>query len=262
MSVVLQRVPQDTAFAPVEEVQVVASSAKLADAPFPETLTVSLRTQGINLAFDVALKRDLFASDAIVVAHDGPEAALLKQNAPRPIAYAAKLPDNGYVRLTILGDDANKFHATIKLTDRFVVVDPIEHHKAAIQDRLRASSASTGLVSYVLPLEAVQVSTEAHRQLAQWGRMADCTWTPKQITVGVASDAGFTDEHGGAAKTQSYLTAVYNSINGLYDDQIGVHLTIGTFLIETAVGGPSWNVAPGSCGPMVDMNTQLDALKA
>ncbi|KAH9101287.1 hypothetical protein LEN26_015801 [Aphanomyces euteiches] len=259
---VLQRVPQDTAFAPVEEVQVVASSAKLADAPFPETLTVSLRTQGINLAFDVALKRDLFASDAIVVAHDGPEAALLKQNAPRPIAYAAKLPDNGYVRLTILGDDANKFHATIKLTDRFVVVDPIEHHKAAIQDRLRASSASTGLVSYVLPLEAVQVSTEAHRQLAQWGRMADCTWTPKQITVGVASDAGFTDEHGGAAKTQSYLTAVYNSINGLYDDQIGVHLTIGTFLIETAVGGPSWNVAPGSCGPMVDMNTQLDALKA
>ncbi|KAF0775579.1 hypothetical protein AaE_000721 [Aphanomyces astaci] len=227
------------------------------NAPYPSSLHVHFRTShGMDMKFDVRLKRNLFAADSFVWAHDGPELALLKSHKPHHIAYEGTLP-LGYIRLTMF--DRHTFHATIKLHDKIVVVDPVEHHKNAHQ----LTSPVTGMLAYSIPLEAAALSNEHHRQLTStFGRMATCTWSARQITVGVVSDAGFTSEHGGAAKTQSYLIAVYNSINGLYDDQIGVHLTIGAFLIETAAGGAAWNVEPQTCGAMVDMNVQLNAVKS
>ncbi|RHY28484.1 hypothetical protein DYB32_005942 [Aphanomyces invadans] len=228
------------------------------DAPFPPSLHIHFRTSNhIDLQFDVNLKRDLFAPDTFVWAHEGPELALLKSHKPHHIAYEGKLPQ-GYIRLTMF--EAHKFHATVKLHDKIVVVDPVEQHKVAHQ----LDSPVTGLVAYTMPLAAATLSEDHHHRhlTTTYGRMTACTWTARQITVGVASDAGFTSEHGGAAQTQSYLIAVYNSINGLYDDQVGVHLTIGAFLIQTAPGGPAWNVEPQTCGPMVDMNIQLNAVKS
>ncbi|RHY59503.1 hypothetical protein DYB34_001160 [Aphanomyces astaci] len=225
------------------------------DAPYPSSMHVHFRTtHGTDLEFDVRLKRDLFAADSFVWAHDGPELALLKSHKPHHIAYEGKVP-HGYIRLTMF--DRHMFHATIKLHDKIVVVDPVGHHKNAHH----LSSPVTGMVAYSIPLASATLSNQHHRQLTSFGRMAGCTWSSRQITVGVASDAGFTSEHG-AAQTQSYLIAVYNSVNGLYDDQIGVHLTIGAFLIETGVGGPAWNVEPGSCGAMADMDVHLDVIKA
>ncbi|ETV97507.1 hypothetical protein H310_09427, partial [Aphanomyces invadans] len=228
------------------------------DAPFPPSLHIHIRTSNhIDLQFDVNLKRDLFAPDTFVWAHEGPELALLKSHKPHHIAYEGKLPQ-GYIRLTMF--EAHKFHATVKLHDKIVVVDPVEQHKVAHQ----LDSPVTGLVAYTMPLAAATLSEDHHHRhlTTTYGRMTACTWTARQITVGVASDAGFTSEHGGAAQTQSYLIAVYNSINGLYDDQVGVHLTIGAFLIQTAPGGAAWNVEPQTCGPMVDMNIQLNAVKS
>ncbi|RHY08063.1 hypothetical protein DYB25_005312, partial [Aphanomyces astaci] len=254
--VVLSSQPHAHDFAVVSYVSISSADESLApDAPYPSSMHVHFRTtHGTDLEFDVRLKRDLFAADSFVWAHDGPELALLKSHKPHHIAYEGKVP-HGYIRLTMF--DRHMFHATIKLHDKIVVVDPVGHHKNAHH----LSSPVTGMVAYSIPLASATLSNQHHRQLTSFGRMAGCTWSSRQITVGVASDAGFTSEHG-AAQTQSYLIAVYNSVNGLYDDQIGVHLTIGAFLIETGVGGPAWNVEPGSCGAMADMDVHLDVIKA
>ncbi|RQM26236.1 hypothetical protein B5M09_006724 [Aphanomyces astaci] len=254
--VVLSSQPHAHDFAVVSYVSITSADESLApDAPYPSSMHVHFRTShGTDLEFDVRLKRDLFAADSFVWAHDGPELALLKSHKPHHIAYEGKVP-HGYIRLTMF--DRHMFHATIKLHDKIVVVDPVGHHKNAHH----LSSPVTGMVAYTIPLASATLSNQHHRQLTSFGRMAGCTWSSRQITVGVASDAGFTSEHG-AAQTQSYLIAVYNSVNGLFDDQIGVHLTIGAFLIETGVGGPAWNVEPGSCGAMADMDVHLDVIKA
>ncbi|KAF0697415.1 Aste57867_11895 [Aphanomyces stellatus] len=264
---VLAREPRADEFAIVDHVSVTSRHGSIAadDALFPDWLDVTLTTQGIDLAFQVALKRDLLDPNVQMFAHDGPEQVLMASpRKPKHIAYAATLPGGGYARLTMFADQS--FHATIKLPqeNKMLVVDPIAHHLAYGHEKdnahHRLTESPTGLVSYTLPLHAAQVS--GHRQLTEWGRMAACNWPAMQLSVGVASDAGFTAQHGGAGATQSYLIAVYNSINGLYDDQIGVHLVLGTFLIETTTGGPSWNVAPPNCGSMADIQTQLTAMQS
>ncbi|KDO35479.1 hypothetical protein SPRG_00326 [Saprolegnia parasitica CBS 223.65] len=217
----------------------------------PEQLNVTLRTHGVDVVALVQRHHALFDPEALIYAHMGPESATLPVASPHDIAYAGSVLDGGYARLTL--QDGARFHATLKMGDRLLVVDLVEQHAGAL-------ASDSGMVAYFVPLADVHVEGADHRRLA-WGRMQNCGWAAQQLLVGVASDAGFTAQHGGAAATQSYLIAVYNSVNGLYDDQIGVHLTIGTFLIETQVGGPAWNLAPGGCGANADMGTHLDTMK-
>ncbi|RLO03843.1 hypothetical protein DYB28_008700, partial [Aphanomyces astaci] len=63
------------------------------NAPYPSSLHVHFRTShGMDMKFDVRLKRNLFAADSFVWAHDGPELALLKSHKPHHIAYEGTLP--------------------------------------------------------------------------------------------------------------------------------------------------------------------------
>nr|AIG56248.1 secreted protein [Achlya hypogyna] len=224
----------------------------------PDILKVAFRTHDREVHCQVALHRTLFHSEARVFAHGGPEDDLIHLGAPPQIAYAGTLPTGGYVRLTL--QDKGRFHATLKVDDKLLVVDLIEQHAGHKGQRRLRETSSSGMVGYYLPLEEAHLEGVSHRRLS-WGRMQNCAWPLQQLLVGVASDAGFTTQHGGAATTQSSLIAVYNSVNGLFEDQIGVHLTIGAFLIETEVGGPAWNLAPGGCGANANVSTHLNTLK-
>ncbi|EQC39369.1 hypothetical protein SDRG_03571 [Saprolegnia diclina VS20] len=243
----------DSSTRDLDEVKVLSISPPLSSrfASAPEQLNVTFRTHGVDVVALVQRHRALFDPEALIYAHTGPEYATLPMGSPHDIAYAGSVLNGGYARLTL--QDGHRFHATLKMDDRLLVVDLVEQHAGA-----RASNS--GMVAYYVPLADVHVEGQDHRRLA-WGRMQNCGWAAQQLLVGVASDAGFTAQHGGAAATQSYLIAVYNSVNGLYDEQIGVHLAIGTFLIETQVGGPEWNVAPGGCGANAVMSTHLDTMK-
>ncbi|OQS05376.1 hypothetical protein THRCLA_02480 [Thraustotheca clavata] len=218
-----------------------------------EQLNISFKTHNESHTFQVARNHKLFHPSTAVFEHGGPEDELIEIDAPKKIAYAGTTPGGGYIRLTVMDND--RFHATIKLGQQLLVVDLQEQHANA-----KVENVASGMVAYYLNLDDVQLDSH-HRQLTSWGRMQSCSWAQKELLVGVASDAGFTAQHGGAAATQSYLISIYNSVNGLYDDQIGVHLTIGTFLIETQTGGPAWNLAPGGCGENANFTISLNTIK-
>lgn len=234
------------------------------DSPYPEVMNISFRTHGQNFNLHLKLKRDLFAPNTYVYMHGGPENNLIPVSTPKLIAYQASMSDGGYVRLTMHGRE--HFHATIKLNENeFYVVDPAEQHDLLPGTRKLVERSRNRMVSYKM---STLPDVGGHGRRLAYGRMRKCTWEAQEILVGVAADAGYTNEQGDRSSTETTLISVYNSINGLYDDQIGVHITIGSFVLQDSPGGVSWNVSPNKgsggsgCGDKIEMDNHLDALKA
>ena len=80
-----------------------------------------------------------------------------------------------------------------------------------------------------------------------YGRMAGCPTQLRVLPLGILADYGFVSAAGGVAKAAKEIGAALNSLNGLFEDQLGLRLRLKYSVIAADASG-DWAVAGANRG--------------